>query len=131
MSAHRPEIARWSALFGGCLCVILGCYGAVYAVKASIAQTAYRRIKYGHFLDTRFEVAPTRDPEVIRIECARLMNLYPHNYCLPVLVADVSLSYALVSSNAEDKAEWLRRACRWDDDGMRLNPYNAEVYSVH
>ena len=129
---YRPSrIVRWIALLAGCLCITVGGYGLIHSVKASLSYKTYKRIKYGHFTKTAFEIAPECMPTNILPACERIMNLYPHNYYAAVLAANAALDYALEDHESSIKERWIRTAQYWDDMGMRLNPYNVEVYSAH
>jgi len=131
MQYRHTKTARWIALLVGCICVTFGSYGFFHAVKASLSYKAYKRIKYGHFTGTPMEIAPARSPTEVLPACERMMALYPHNYYAAVLAAHAAFMYALEDHESHVKERWIRTAQYWDDMGMRLNPYNVEIYSTH
>jgi len=131
MKYRYAKIVRWGALLVGCLCVTIGGYGLFYAVKASLSYKAYKHVKYGHFTGTALERAPVCSPTDVLPACERMMALYPHNYYATVLAAQAAFAYALEDHESHVKERWIRTAQYWDDMGMRLNPYNVEIYSTH
>lgn len=144
----------------GVVLVAAGFFGFIHASLASWGQILYHRTKHGFFLgrpslevlslaharDEALDRAIAATNPVIRAEAlsealaiaregARrgqlALSLCPENYFFPAYVARLQLD-ALLNVHDEAVAADLKRAAFYfAKEGLRLNPYDAEVRSVY
>lgn len=102
----------------GCVLLVAGAWGSVYAVKVGRAQALYYHAKYG---------AGRGDIDGMLRDCERAYQLYPHNYYFSYYITDQSLNAARSATNAVDFERYFKAAKYWCDTGLRQNDYREEI----
>ena len=154
------DFRRRFRLAVGVILVAAGFFGFVKAVRASWGQALYHRTKHGFFLkrpplevlplglarDAALDRAIAATNPVIRAEalaealsiaregtrrCQFASSLCPENYYFPAFTARLQLD-ALLNVRDEKTADDLKRAAFYfAKEGLRINPYDAEVRSAY
>lgn len=109
-----------------CLLIVVGAFGAVYAVKASIAQRLYLKTKYGLFRGLEREEPRTTDGLEVGARAYQAYALYPKNYYFPTYAAKCALDDSAAAENSADFRSHLTRAIYFSKLAVAINPYEAE-----
>lgn len=125
---YRP-IQSNRLLWIACACVltVTGAWGCIHGIRAAWAQKLYKQSKYGHFLETRFEVPPVEDAAQVLRDCEFAQRLYPRNYYFPVLASIRSLEVALEADNLDDFERDIRNSTHWNRIALSLHPNQIEA----
>jgi hypothetical protein len=118
---RRGEANEWSAAVAGVLLLVLTLAGAVWGVRAAIAQALYYHGRHG--------AAATRDGDRagrLLALCAQGQRLYPFNYLLCAHAAEQAYWSARERGDAPD-SERQRLARLWCERGLSLNPHSAPL----
>ena len=99
---------------GGAVLLALSVFGVYYGAKASLAQYAYYRAKYG---DARGDV-----DSIARL-CEQAHRLYPHNYRFCAWTA----ASAWKARGTGDTPERVATADNWCAVGLAVNPLHRPL----
>lgn len=158
--SDTTDFRRRFRLAVGVVLVAAGFFGLIHAVRASWGQALYHRTKHGIFLgrpsleelplglarDAALDRAIAATNPVIRAEalaealsiaregarrCQFAMSLCPENYYFPAYAARLQLDALLNVRDEAVAADLKRAAFYFAKEGLRINPYDAEVRSVY
>ncbi len=130
----KIDVVVASLLFAG------GAFSFVYAVKASVAQSMYKKAKYGFFAGHSGEIPKISSAEEASSQAFDAAKLYPHNYYFPAYAAKLALEEALdaaykaslpLEADEAQEAEDLykskiKKALHFSEMALNINPYDAE-----
>ena len=125
------KIRQWINVGCSLLLAIAAGYGIVRSTRTATAQWVYKRIKYGTYTNTRFEIPPSKDTRRVLASCERFYRWYPHNYYFFVLTADRAFSESFEAKTQEEFKKLMSSAGYWDRIAFQTNPYNSEVCYTH
>ncbi len=116
-------------LVAGCVLLVFGVALAFHAVRASVAQSLYLRVKYGYFRGTSREVAALGVDDVREMAdfANRCAALYPHNWYLPTRVAQFAVLAAQSAGSYEEFSSMSKFALYFSNEAYCLNPYDDEA----
>ena len=108
----------------GCILLVSGAFGTVYAFSAARAQRTYLRAKYGFFRGTSLEVPRcTNSTEAVRMVRASAER-YANNYYFPAYVSNLCLEDAVAAFDELEALEGLSEA-----DAVRAGLSQEEIDS--
>lgn len=126
MAIVAPLFRKRMRMIVSCLLIVAGAFGAVYAVKASLAQRLYLKTKYGLFRGLERETPSTAEGREVGARAYQAYALYPKNYYFPTYAAKCALDEALAAENSADFRSHLTGALYFSKLAMAINPYEAE-----
>lgn len=129
MDSLSHKLRHHFRLVAGCALLVFGAALAVHAVKASVAQSVYMRVKYGYFRGTSREVpalgvGDTRRAANLANKCAAL---YPHNWYFPVRVAQFAVAAAQGAESLDEFSAMSKLALYFSNEAYCMNPYDTEA----
>ena len=112
--------------------VVAGLFGAIHAVRATIAQRLYKKTKYG-FVGAPFvpPVAATADAAEVARRAHFADRLDSRNYYFPSYAARCALEEAGRATSSEAFRDALAGALYFAKRAIALNPYDGESRMLH